>query len=217
MRKKIFQLLLLIIISVNVNAQKRFKGKITYKIELSGEMVKSNPDAFKNEFGNKSTFYYDSGNYFQTYDGGKLEFDFLDIKKQTSFKKTRINDTLYSEDSRELKGDKLVSKKLSKSSQKILNQPSIKLELEIENVSTNYKYSMKFFFIDEIKIKGDIFKELKSSFSNIVYGETNSIPVKFEMGNSDFKIICTAVNIELMENLNINEMINEKLTLHKIK
>ena len=217
MKKHAIIFLSLITISINLNAQKNFKGKIVYSIEFKTESSELNLEEIKKDLGVETVFYYDSGKYFQTYKTGKTEFSFFNASKKTYYEKFRSIDTIYAQNHTKLKDEKLISKRKSKSLEKILNNSSKTLELEIENIPFKYKYFMKFYFIDNIKIKGRKFKNIKASFSNIVYGESNSIPVKFEIIHSNFTIVVTAKNIEFLKDINLDEMISKKLKVFPIK
>lgn len=217
MNKSVFAILVLLCSFQTLTSQKNFSGSIKYK----GDFKINNPgiseQALKDYFGSGSTFYFDSGQYYQVYDGGMMEFDYLNPKTSLYYTKEVGNDTIFVYDATKVEDQKILESSHQEVIEEVLDFECKQFNLKVKIESADAEYFMKFFYTDEIKIDGSQFKNVKKSFANIVYGNLNSIPLKFEIGDQNFTTISVATEINYSDDLNLENELEKRLNSHPVK
>jgi hypothetical protein len=184
-----------------------FRGYIEY--EVKAQKIDSNftNDKFIKGFGDKSTFYYENGNYFQTHSNSMLEFGYLDHKAMQQGLKLADNDTLYLYDASKNEKEKLLNTEKSPLTQAILGYDCQRFDLYTQSLVYGFKQKFILYYSDKIKIDGRRFENIKLSFANEIYGKINSIPLSFEILNPIYSVEYTAVKIEKNDSISVSEMI----------
>jgi hypothetical protein len=214
-----FKILLFLIfsVSISVNAQENFKGKIIYELEFEIYNSDISRELLINAFGTGATFLYEDGKYFQTYVKGLTEFDFMDAKSGKYYRKESNNDTIFLSDPTKRTNYSLIDTEEGESNQIVLGYKCNYFKINANIDSINQKHFLKFFFTDEILIDGSLFQNIEKGFANITYGKMNSIPIKFEIGDDSFKMIATATSIDKNYNFDLDKKIQEKLDKYPSK
>ena len=199
------------IISIAVNAQSEFKGKILYKVDFEIEHPNISKEMLYEEFGTGAIFLYDNGKYYQEYFDGATEFDIMDSTSGIYYNKKKNNDTIFVSDPSFKTDQSLIDIEEGSSSEIVLGYQCDFFKINVNIDSINQKYYLKFFFTKEIPIDGSRFENIKKGFANITYGKMNAIPIKFEIGDEYFKMIATASEIDESYKFDIDQIIKEKL------
>ena len=219
MKKLIFaSLLFLLFLCSDAYAQKYFSGTIEYTTEFDIRNENIPEEALRNYIGTGSTFQYANGKYYQQFHSGQLEFEFADSETNTVYRKKFGNDTIFIKDVSLPDETVIKDYSHSDSSLKVLDYECSIFEIQAKTPSLNMTNFMKFWYAEKIKIDGTLFSNFKSAFANVVYGQMNSIPLKFEVGDADFSIITTATSLK-RERLNLEktfkQLMKDKPTSHK--
>jgi len=210
MKKKLLSLVLIFIFSCS-KKEDTFCGKIIYDYDIKTDKSYVDIDYLKKQYDKSSIFYYNSGSFFQTHEESILDFDYLDTENEDYYIKYAQNDTIYIYDATKNENFTLKSKSYETEKLKILDYECKTLIVNAHMKNENIDYSMKFYYSNETKIKGETFKNINHAFTNLIYGETNSIPLKFEMIYPDFTVICSAVKLEKMKTLNIKKIYESRI------
>ena len=207
-----FAIALIFLTSINALGQKPFKGKIVYNVDFEIYNPNISKEMLFKEFGKEATFLFDNGKYYQTYVGSKIEFDIMDSKTELYYQKLSKNDTLFVYDATKKEDDRtIVNTDEGSSDEVVLGRKCNFFQLNGNIDSVNQNYSLKLYFTDQIFIEGSKFNNIRKGFANIVYGQLNSIPIKFEIRSEIFKMIATATEIDENYQFNIDKIIEEKL------
>ncbi|TQI71092.1 hypothetical protein JM79_2018 [Gramella sp. Hel_I_59] len=217
MMKIKFLLFVMFTLSIGAHAQDNFKGKIIYKLEFEIYNTDISKEMLTKTFGTGSTFLYKDGRYFQSYNNGSTDFDFMDSKSGKYYRKLSDNDTLFISDPTKKGNYSLINTEEGESDEKVLGYDCSYFKLNAQIDPINKKRFLKMYYTNKILIDGSLFEKIEKSFANIIYGRMNSIPIKFEIGDSSFKVIGTATKIEKNYEFDLDNIIQEKIESYPIK
>lgn len=172
-----------------------FKGHIEYEIKVIKTDSTFTDDEFLKGFGDKSTFYYNDGSYFQPYVNSAIEFTYLDSRVKQFGLKYKNKDTLYVFDATKARPMQLIKTEKKTITKEILGYKCLGIDFHVRNIFDGYNLSTSLYYSEDIKINGARFEGIKFEFYDEIYKTINSIPLGLEITYPIFSVHFTATKI----------------------
>lgn len=190
---KIILLVSSLFLSKNVYCQDYFNGTIISKTEIELKDDSYDKESLMTFFGSESLFSIKEGMSKSVtnsspkrtayYKGGKV------------YTKRSDNDTIFVTDATVSK-EVIEDWKLLSNQAEILGYPCDLLKLQIFDPESGYRYSLSFYFNEELKINPDWYKGMKFQHSEFIYGKTRSVPIRTIIDDNLMRITINPISIK---------------------
>ncbi|MFC2110756.1 hypothetical protein ACFLRU_07655 [Bacteroidota bacterium] len=184
-----------------------FKGHIEYEIKVIKTDSTFTDDEFLKGFGDKSTFYYNDGSYFQQGVNSAVEFTYLDTGIKQLGLKYKSNDTLYLFDATKAGPMQLIKTEKKSMTKEILGYKCLGIDFHGRNIFDGYDLSISLYYSEDIKINGERFEGIKIEFYDEIYQTLNSIPLGIEATYPIFSVHYSAIKIVKNDAVLVSELI----------
>ena len=207
--KNVLLILFSCLLATTALSQTEFKGSILYDFLVS-EIADGIDEAELKAFvGTSSEFFFQEGNYLQTYNGGPKEFDCLDVKHSRFLFKDVLSDTIFQIDP--IKDNRFVIKdwETQETKEVILGVECRMLKLQVFDEGYGMEQILEFYYGKEPEINGEDFNDIKMGFMDFVYGHTNAIPLKMVIRYPQYTLTILATKITHNDKLDLFALLKD--------
>jgi hypothetical protein len=189
---KYILLFLFILATLNGYSQKTFEGEIIYRNIFESKIASVSSEQMKALIGEKQEYFIKSGNYKSYTNGMGITVQLYIGETNKLYNKTSRSDTLYWFNAN-LNTDTVITSKLIKSREKILNEDCGALILTTNSGQTTYFFTQKY--------PVDFTKYQEHNYGNWNYylSKAKAVPLKIIVENKQFRMESIAQKIEAME------------------
>ncbi|WP_044211979.1 hypothetical protein [Flammeovirga sp. OC4] len=203
-------LFIILFFSINAFCQNEFSGVIEYSTQAIEDTHGTGEISKKGDI-SKSTFYFENGSFYQTYDNKAYDFDYFDAETLIHSIKYFGNDTLYLFNTRMANNSKLTSAEIEEDVEKVLGILCDKLTLEITSPIPERSFLLEIFFAkNATAINKEDFKGAKFNYIEEIYSRTGAIPLKFIYHLSQGSFIAEATDIKHQKDLDLENVFKKE-------
>jgi hypothetical protein len=188
-RTFIFALLLMLLCNAQGQKANYFEGIVKYQFNLISKTSELDSTTLKQFFGTGSTLAFKQGNYYHSYDGGVLEFDFYKKSDNKMYFKKRGNDTIFWVNCG-VQGDKISKFEFTAKKKKVMGIGCDELIIHYPDKIVSHYYNE-----NSMGINPAWFKNYTMDGENLIEEKERAIYLKSKVEYGAFTVIETAIKV----------------------